>query len=131
MKVIRLLCSPRNHRDRSRYGSIPGKGEGMAEPLRRAVADSLDILQGFPYRVNRRSSWESAPDPRLRDLLTRAGHVWGDEKLGLPLVSSRPGIVAPSCREILVLPYEEGYRGFRMARQYDTRKLAPRRPDGH
>src|SRR5271157_5314336 len=56
MKVIRLLCSPRNHRERSKYGSIPGKGEGMAEPLRRAVADSLDILQGFRHRVNRTSS---------------------------------------------------------------------------
>src|SRR5208283_3943012 len=87
MKVIRLLCSPRNHRDRSRYGSIPGKGEGMPEPLRRAVADYLGILQGFPHRVNRTSSRESAPDPQLRNLLTRAGHVWGDEKLGLPLVS--------------------------------------------
>src|SRR5208337_3606509 len=32
MRVIRSLCSPRNHRDRSRYGSIAGKGEGMAEP---------------------------------------------------------------------------------------------------
>ena len=51
------------------------------------MTDSLDILQGFPHRVNRTSSRESAPDPQLRDLLTKAGHVWGDEKLGLPLVS--------------------------------------------
>ena len=54
------------------------------------MADSLDILQGFPQRVNRTSesgSRESAPDPQLRDLLTRAGHVWEDEKSGLPLVS--------------------------------------------
>src|SRR5208282_4193536 len=34
-----------------------------------------------------RRSRESAPDLQLRDLLTRAGHVWGDEKLRLPLVS--------------------------------------------
>ena len=51
------------------------------------MADSLDILQGFPHRVNRTSSRESAPDPQPRNLLTRAGHVWGNEKLGLPLVS--------------------------------------------
>ena len=34
-----------------------------------------------------RRSRESASDPQLRDLLAKAGHVWGDEKLGLPLVS--------------------------------------------
>ena len=34
-----------------------------------------------------RRSRESAPDPQLRDLLAKAGHVWGDEKLGLPLIS--------------------------------------------
>src|SRR5271157_4668364 len=105
MKVIRLLCSPRNHRERSKCGSIPGNGEGMAEPLSEAVADSLDILQGFPHRVNRTSSRQSAPDPQLRDLLTRAGHVWGDEKLGLPLVSIRPGIVTRSGGEIPVPAY--------------------------
>ena len=75
------------------------------------MADSLDILQGFPYRVNRTSSRESAPDPQLRDLLTRAGHVGGDEKLGLPLVSIGPGIVARSGGEIPVPPYEGRIQG--------------------
>src|SRR5271166_1882974 len=93
MRVIRLLCSPRNHRDRSRYGSIPGKGEGMAEPLRGAVADSLDILQGSPHRVNRTSSRESAPDPQLSSssslfVLTRinqSGRLDGKMEVGSKL----------------------------------------------
>jgi len=31
----------------------------MAEPLSEAVADTLDILQGFPHRVNRTSRREN------------------------------------------------------------------------
>jgi len=57
---------------------------------------------------------------------------WGDEKLGLPSISIRPGIVARSGGEIHVPPYVRrgNTRGFRMARQHGTRQPAPGRRDG-
>jgi hypothetical protein len=57
---------------------------------------------------------------------------WGDGKLGLPLVSIRPGIVARIGGEIPVPPYVRrgNTGGFRMARQHGTRQPAPGHRDG-
>ncbi len=67
-----------------------------------------------------------------RTMIDASPPDWGDGKLGLPLVSIRPGIVARIGGEIHVPPYVRrgNTGGFRMARQHGTRQPAPGHRDG-
>src|SRR5271157_2641889 len=92
----------------------------------------------------RQLTGRTGPVAESENRLSLVVRHWGDEKLGLPLVSIRPGIVARSGGEIPVPPYvrKGGYNPFPPLRRGDTGgsqwpgsmtrvSQAPGRRDGH